>query len=479
MQVTIAEQRGGRNMVRTKATSTTHSNGGKQALAKLERIRKISSERPKEKLTNLGHVISFDFLLDCFNALDGKKAVGVDGIKKEVYAADLTANLTDLIMRIRRGTYRPQPARLVEIPKEDGSTRPLAISCIEDKIVQMATARILESIYEPRFLKSSFGYRPGRNAHDAIETLTQEVRNVSHGAILEIDLKRYFNSIPHDKLMAVLRMLIADERFLKLIEVQIRTSMRGAAGDEPTVCGVPQGAILSPVLSNVYLHYGIDRWVDAFATTANSPLRGQVRLVRFCDDMIFILSRKEEGRDFEKMLRARLAKIGIELNEAKSSLQPAGRWAIERLVKDGIRPPSFRFLGFELYWKRAIAGFYRLGYKPRADRLRAKLKSIKEHLHRNRNTKNHIPLLKEVKQVVQGWVRYFSITDCGRLIHFFVTAVRRLIHRWFNHRGGRQFISWMRVSPILERIDFPTGPCRLRSMFPKSSKANQLHISGA
>ena len=478
MRVTTAEQRGDGNRVRTKATVATHSNGGKTTLAKLERIGKVSKEREGEKMTNLGHVISFEFLLDCFNQLDGKKAVGVDGITKQDYGADLTANLLELLMRIRRGTYRPAPARLVEIPKEDGSTRPLAISCIEDKIVQLATARILESVYEPRFLDSSFGYRPGRAAHDAIAQLTREVEDVTHGAILEIDLKRYFNSIPHDKLMAVLRMRIADERFLDLIETQLQTPVRAGGIDVPTTCGVPQGAILSPVLSNVYLHYGIDRWVDAFES-ASSPLTGRVRLIRYCDDMVFILRKEKDGPLFEALLRARLERIGITINEDKSSLQVAGCFGIEKLVRAGQRPPTFKFLGFLLHWRRRRGnGRYRLGYKPRADRMRAKLKGIKTYLRQQRNTPNHVPVLRMVKRVVQGWSRYFAITDCGPTVHTFVTEARRLIHRWFNQRGGRQFISWKRIAPILKRLDFPSGPGRLRSMFPTKPKRN-LAVSGA
>ena len=466
MRVTIAEQRGGGNWERTKATAATHSNGGKTTLAKLERIGKVSKEREKEKLTNLGHVIDFDFLLDCFNQLDGKKAVGVDGITKQDYAADLTANLSELLVRIRRGTYRPSAARLVEIPKEDGSTRPLAISCIEDKIVQMATARILESVYEPRFLDCSFGYRPGRSAHDAIASLTHEVSNVTHGALLEIDLKRYFNSIPHDKLMAVLRMRIADERFLSLIETQLRTPIRSDGKEVPTTCGVPQGAILSPVLSNVYLHYGVDRWVEAFESTKSSPLTGRVRLVRYCDDMVFILGKEKDGKIFDALLRERLRKIGIELNENKSSLQVAGLFGIEKLVQTGKRPPTFKFLGFVLHWRRRRGnGRYRLGYKPRADRMRAKLKGLKEYLRQHRNVRNHLTVLRTVKRVVQGWSRYFAITDCGPVVHKFITEARRLIHRWFNNRGGRKFISWKKIAPILKRLDFPSGPGRLRSMF--------------
>ena len=467
-------------MERKKETMTTHSNGGNTWLTKLERIARVSKEKPKERLNNIGHVIDFDFLLDCFKSLDGKKAVGVDGITKDVYAMDLTANLTELLVRIRRGTYRPQAARLVLIPKEDGSTRPLAISSIEDKIVQLASSRILESIYEVQFLDCSYGYRPGRNAHDALETLTRKAIQVKWGLIYEIDLKKYFNSIPHDKLMRILEMKISDSRFLGLISTQLKMPIVTEKGVEPAQCGVPQGANLSPILSNVFLHYALDRWFEHQSKSSSRIFLGQADLVRFCDDCVFVFEKRDDGEKFVHILKERLARFGIELNEEKSSLQHAGRRKMKEMFEQGKRLPSFKFLGFQIYWKRNRNGFFRLGFKPRSDRFRTKLKSIKEHLKKHRNVRNHVALLRDVKRVVEGWVRYFSITDCEPMVHAFITEVRRLIHRWFNQRGGRQSIPWKRVHPILISINFPRTSCKTRSMYP-GPRVNQTksRFSGA
>jgi hypothetical protein len=194
--------------------------------------------------------------------------------------------------------------------------------------------------------------------------------------------------------------------------------------------------------------------------------------------MVFILRKGQDGSTFEALLRARLERIGITMNEEKSSLQVAGKFGIEKLIKAGKRPPTFKFLGFLLHWRRRRDGRYRLGYKPRADRMRAKLKGLKAYLRQQRNTPNHLSVLRTVKRVVQGWSRYFAITDCGPTVHNFITEVRKLIHRWFNQRGGRQFINWKRIEPILKRMDFPRGPDRLRSMFPTNPKRS-LPVSGA
>ena len=224
-----------------------------------------------------------DLLRECYQELDGKKAIGIDGVTKEAYGRHLEDNLQDLLVKIRRHAYKPQASRIVEIPKEDGSTRPLAIACLEDKIVQLAVSKILTAVFEPQFLPCSYGYREGTNGHEALRALMKYSNQFSQGATLEIDLRKYFNSIPHDKLQGILGLKISDKRFLKLIEKLIRAPVITNGNSELNRLGCPQGSIISPILSNIYLHHVIDSW---FTEISKSHLQGKAELVRFADDMV-------------------------------------------------------------------------------------------------------------------------------------------------------------------------------------------------
>ena len=217
-----------------------------------------------------------------------RQATGIDGVTKEAYGKKLGDNLQDLLARIRRHAYKPRASRLVEIPKEDGSTRPLAISCFEDKIVQLAVTKILTAIYEPLFLPCSYGYREGANGHEALRALMKHSNQFKNGATLEIDLRKYFNSIPHDKLMGILGEKITDKRFLKLTEKLIRSPVLVNGSAEISRVGCPQGSVISPILSNVYLHHVVDTW---FHRIKETHLMGRAEMVRFADDMVFLFQK--------------------------------------------------------------------------------------------------------------------------------------------------------------------------------------------
>ncbi|MFU7598350.1 reverse transcriptase domain-containing protein [Legionella pneumophila] len=260
-----------------------HSKDGITWLTKLKRIGELSANDDDLVFNNIGHLISADMLKEQYRQLDGKKAVGVDGVSKRAYGKRLDENINSLIRRIRRGTYKPKPARLTEIPKEDGSTRPLAISCIEDKIVQLAVSNILSEIYEPLFLPCSFGFRPGKSCHDALRALTAAVFPNVNGAIVEIDIRKYFNTIPHEALMKLLSNKISDRRFLKLIDTLISAPIHNGDKAVENVCGCPQGSIISPILANIYLHYVIDVW---FAEISKTHIRGRAQVIRYADDSV-------------------------------------------------------------------------------------------------------------------------------------------------------------------------------------------------
>ena len=243
-RVTTVEPRAGREKQQTRETEMpVQTADGQQKTTKLESIGKRASLRKDTVFNNVGHVLDLDLLRECYRELDGKKAIGIDGVTKETYGIMLEDNLQDLLERIRRCAYKPRASRLVEIPKEDGSTRPLAISCFEDKIVQMAVTKLLTVIFEPLFLSCSYGYREGVNGHEALRALMKHSNQFSRGATLEIDLRKYFNSIPHDKLLGILREKILDKRFLKLVEKLIRSPVMINGKAEISQIGCPQGGL--------------------------------------------------------------------------------------------------------------------------------------------------------------------------------------------------------------------------------------------
>lgn len=442
-----------------------HSNDGPKTWStKLKRISELSAENKGLVFNNLGHIINADMLRDLYDRLDGKKAIGIDGVTKETYGMNLEANLSDLMRRIRRGTYRPLPARIVEIPKEDGSTRPLAIACVEDKLIQLAASEILQAIYEPLFLPCSYGFRPNLGCHDALRALSGATFQVRDGAIVEIDLRKYFNSIPHGPMLEMLRTKISDGRFVWLLETLLRAPTIDATGKTtPNERGSPQGSIVSPVLSNIYLHHVIDEW---FATISQEHFAEKAWEIRYADDMVFVFKSMRDAERFYRVLDKRLNKYGIELHKEKSQLLPAGSAAAARARASGTRIPTFKFLGFECYWglsknmKR-----WRLKVKSRSDRLRAKLKGMRAYLRGNLNTPNAADVLRRVIAIVRGWAAYHSVSDNQRAVSRFIWISERILFNWFNRRGRKHAMNWERFKKLLAAIRYPTAP-KVVPLFP-------------
>lgn len=347
---------------------------GNQKATKLECISKRAKLEKSTVFNNIGHVLDLDFLRECYQELDGKKALGIDKVTKEFYGRKLEDNLQDLLARIRRRAYKPQASRLVEIPKEDGSSRPLAISCFEDKIVQLAVSKLLSAIYSPLFLPCSYGYREEKNGHEALRALMKYSNQFPQGMTLEIDLRKYFNTIPHDKILRIMAEKIMDKRFLNLVEKLIRSPMLVDGKAEITTLGCPQGSIISPIISNIYLHHVIDKWFDEIK---RSHLKGRAEEVRFADDMVFIFQRGEDAERFYEVLPKRLEKYGLQLNEEKSSLLKSGSKEADEAERRGERLETYKFLGFTCYWgKNHKNRGWRLKFKSRGDRFTAKLKGL-------------------------------------------------------------------------------------------------------
>ncbi len=438
---------------------TVHSKDGIKQGTKLERIGQKALD-VETVFNNIAHAIDLESLRDSYQSLDGKKAIGIDGVTKFGYGGNLEGNLNDLLQRIRQHAYKPNASRLVEIPKEDGSTRPLAISCFEDKIVQLCVSKILETIYEPIFLRCSYGYRANKSCHEALRDLMRHSVFIRNGATVEIDLQKYFNSIPHGILMKMLEKKISDKRFLKLVLKLIRTPLLANGREEPNKLGCPQGSIISPILSNIYLHYVIDEWFD---TIKKTHLEDKAEEVRFADDMVFIFRSERDAERFYDVLPKRLLKYGLKLHESKSSLIKSGREAAKLAAKRGERLPVYRFLGFTCYWGQSRNGSWRLKFKSRSDRLTAKLNGLRQYLAENLHESTR-KVLKRVIQVLIGWVNYHAITDNQRQVNSFLFVSQRILFKWINRKGGKKKMNWERFYRVLQYARYPKN-YKTTSMF--------------
>lgn len=455
------EQRAGGLNKRKRETMAVLSNDRMTGTTKLDRIGKRAQAQPDTVFNNLGHVITEDLLRVAYEQLEQRKAVGIDKVDKGTYGGALTENINILIKKIRRRQYRPKASRIVEIPKEDGSTRPLAISCFEDKMVQMAVTMILEQIFEPMFLPCSYGFRPNRNCHDALRAVNWSTYQFADGATVEIDIRKCFNSISHEHLMSFLRKKISDERFLWLVETLITAPVMEGGKAVVSRIGCPQGSICSPILSNIFLHYVIDEW---FTAVKQTHLKGRAELVRYADDMVFIFENPEDAKRIYAVLNKRLNKFGLDLHEDKSSMIPSGRKAAQRAAKDGRRIPTYKFLGFTCYWGMSRKGFWRLKYTSRRDRFTATLKEMRKYLWEHRTVENTDVFLESVVRKVKGWVNYHAISDNQRRVSSFIRQVEKLVHKWLNRRGGKRYVNHEDARTRLYRVGFPRT-FRLISMF--------------
>lgn len=423
-------------------------------ITKLDRVRYCAKARSETVFDNLVHVITVELLHEAFADINGSKAIGIDKVTKDWYKNDLNANIIKLHQTIRSGRYKPKAARMAHIPKEDGSTRPIAISCFEDKIVQWAVAKVLEAIYEPLFLPCSYGFRPEHNCHEALRSLARCAYNTKDGALIEIDIRKCFNRIPHDHMLYFLRKKIKDNRLLGLIKKLMLMPIYENGEKKASDRGCPQGAIASPILCNIFLHYVVDEW---FTEISKTHLKGKTELIRYADDMVFVFEEMEDAERVYRVLEKRLNKFGLEMHEEKSALRPFGRKTAERTVYRNQKMPTFMFLGFTCYWGRARKGFWRLKYKSRQDRFTATLKRLKTYLREHLNTNDEEGLIRSIIRRVKGWINYHAISDNERRVGSFIRNVMRIILRWYNRRSQRKPMTWERLTKRLNQLHFPTS----------------------
>jgi RNA-directed DNA polymerase len=451
--------------------SHTHRTQSRSSVSQgLERVRAAARQRKKEKFTALLHHVTVERMHEAFLALKRRAAAGVDGLTWQDYEADLQSNLQDLHARVHRGTYRALPVRRRFIPKPDGRQRPLGIAALEDKIVQRALATVLNAIYEEDFLGFSYGFRPGRNPHQAMDALAVGIGSTRVNWVLDADISGFFDAIDHDWLIRFLRHRIGDERVIRLVLKWLKAGVLDEQGWSASEQGSPQGTVISPLLCNVYLHYVFDLWARQWRAR---HARAQMIVVRYADDIVVGFEHLGDARHFQRELQQRLEQFGLALNAEKTRLVEFGRHAAERRRRRGEgRPATFDFLGFTFICGRDRRGAFQLQRKSRSDRMCAKLKQIKGQLRRHM----HAPIARQgqwLRAVVTGYYQYHAVPTNARSLSRFRFQVVRLWCRTLRRRSQRHRMTWEHMYRLADawlprpRILHPWPDQRLRVKHPR------------
>jgi len=410
-----------------------------------DRVRQIARTRKKEKFTALLHHVSVDLLRESFLALKRRAAPGVDGVTWQDYESGLESHLQDLHDRVQRGTYRALPVKRRFIAKADGQLRPLGISALEDKIVQRALVAVLNAIYEEDFLGFSYGFRPGRGQHDALDALAVAIGQTRVNWILDADIRSFFDKIDQTWLIKFLEHRIGDERVIRLVRKWLKAGVldEGVWGISET--GTPQGAVISPLLANVFLHYVFDLWA---AQWRRREAHGNVVFVRYADDIVAGFELEADARKFWDAMRERFQQFALELHGDKTRLLEFGRFAAARRQRRGLgKPETFTFLGFIFICGKSRRGAFLLQRKTRGDRMRVRLREVKEQLRRRMH--QSIPEQGAwLKAVVTGYFRYHAVPTNSRALSAFRHHVTDLWRRALRRRSQKDSMTWDRMTRI-------------------------------
>jgi RNA-directed DNA polymerase len=441
-------------------------------LSGLDRIRQAARRDKSIRFNNLMHHITIDRLREAYQELKPKAAPGIDDVTWEQYGKELEANLSDLRERVLSGRYRAAPSKRVWIPKPGGKKRPIGIPVLEDKVIQQAVAWILSQIYEEDFVGFSYGFRPGRSQHNALDALFVGITQRRISWILDADIRSFFDTVDHEWMMKFIEHRISDPRMLRLIRKWLRAGVSEEGQWSKTTVGTPQGAVISPLLANIYLHYALDLWVEKWR---EKQAQGDVIIVRYADDFVMGFQHKQEAVSFLKELRERLAKFGLELHPDKSRLIEFGRFAAENRKKRGEgKPETFDFLGFTHICARTRKGnYFTVRRKTIAKRMRNKIKTVRAKLMQRRH--DPIKELGEyVRSVVKGHFNYYAVPNNKRSIDAFRSAI---LKSWFQalrrrSQKARRY-SWDKFKRMAEawvpkaRILHPYPSQRLHVTYPR------------
>jgi group II intron reverse transcriptase/maturase len=444
--------------------------GRESVFRRLDRVRQRARHKKKERFTALLHHVDIDLLLHSFYGLKRSAAVGVDGMPWLVYEQDLGVKIADLHRRIHSNTYRAQPSRRLYIPKPDGRKRPLGIAALEDKIVQRALVEVLNAVYEQDFVGFSYGFRPERGQHDALDALAVGITRTKVNWILDADISRFFDTVSHKVLVRFLEHRIGDVRVIRLISKWLKAGFVEDGVVTAAEEGTPQGAVISPLLANIYLHYVFDLWANQWR---KRHALGNMMLIRYADDIVCGFDKAYDAQSFQTALRKRMEEFFLSLHPEKTRLLEFGRFAAADRSKRGLaKPETFNFLGFTHICGRSLRGGFQLIRKSRRDRMRAKLAEVKVELKRRMH--DSIPDQgKWLRQVVSGFFAYHAVPTNSKSLDAFRYHVVNLWRRTLRYRSQKDRTRWDRIARIadawlpLPRVLHPWPGVRFAAKYPR------------
>ena len=432
----------------------------------LTRIGQKARKEPRLVFTSLyHHVCDVDNLRACYDSLDAGKAAGPDGVTKGEYGKNLEENLRELSAKLGRMGYRPGPKRRSYIPKPGrGKARPLGISDFEDKVVELAVKRTLEPIYEAVFEDSSYGYRPGRNQHKCLDALGKTIQQKKISHIVEADIRSFFDTVNHEWMVKFLRHRIGDERVIRLIIRMLKSGIMEDGLVRATEQGTPQGSILSPLLSNIYLHYVLDLW---FSRRMSRQCRGEAHYYRFADDFLACFQFKDDAENFYRRLEDRLEGFGLHLAPEKTRCIEFGRFARERAYKCGDKPMEFTFLGFTHYCGKTGKGHFKVKRRTSRKKLGQSLREFTDWAKKARHVATKAEMLRTARAKVMGHLGYYAITDNFDRCSYYVYRAKRILFKWLNRKSQRKAYTWGGFEQVLAWVNWPKitvrkdlNPCR-------------------
>jgi group II intron reverse transcriptase/maturase len=410
---------------------------------KLRRIAKLASREPKLALTTLAHHIDIEWMREAYRRTRKDGAVGVDGQTAEEYAARLDENLASLLKRAKEGRYRAPPVRRVHIPKDNGSTRPIGIPTFEDKVLQRAVAMVLEAVYEQDFLDCSYGFRPGRSQHQALDRVWQGMMTMGGGWVLEVDIRSFFDTLDHAHLQEILRHRVRDGVIVRLVGKWLNAGILEHGCVTHPEEGTPQGGVISPMLANIYLHEVLDGW---FEEEVKPRLRGQAFMVRFADDAVLGFASEQDARRVMEVLPKRFSRFGLTLHPEKTRLVP-----FQRPTDKGPEPGSFDLLGFRHYWDKSRGGSWVIKRKTASNRLSRAIQRVTAWCRSHR----HDPIGEQHEMLVRklrGHYGYYGITGNFRALALFLEAVRASWRKWLCRRSQRGRLTWQRFGALVRSV---------------------------
>jgi group II intron reverse transcriptase/maturase len=432
----------------TGQTTVTGTQGLGGASSGLSRVREAAKRDSKLQFSNLLHHISVDLLRQSYWALNRQAATGVDDVTWQEYGQGLEERLFVLHVRVQSESYQAKPSKRIWIPKSDGQQRPIGIAALEDKVVQQALTTILQQIYEVDFLGFSYGARPGRSQHQALDAVYVAISQRKVSWVLDADLRKFYDSLDHEWLMKFVEYRVADQRVLRLIRKFLRAGVSEDGEWSKTVVGTPQGAVISSLLANIYLHYALDLWVKWWRCQLG---RGEIYIVRYADDFVMGFQLQSDAEQFQAGLKERLAKFGLKIHEGKTRLIEFGRFAVSNRQERGKKKPeTFDFLGFTHICSKNKKGQFTIYRKTITKRLRAKIKVVRETLRRIR----HQPVAKQgawLKAVMQGHFNYYGVPGNRKALDTFRTQI---LHSWLQalRRRSQKALSltWERMRKLIK-----------------------------